>query len=255
MDNINRDVVSIITPVYNAELFLEDTVKSVLEQTYQDWEMILIDDCSSDRSRDIISKLALIDDRIVPIYSEINEGVAKSRNKGIEKAKGRYIAFLDSDDLWKPNKLEEQVKFMKSKDIEFSFTRYEFIDEDGNSFGKVISVPNKVTYNELLKYNCIGCLTVMLDIDKIGKIEMPTLKHEDFITWLSILKNDIDAYGINESLAFYRKRTGSISENKIKSATWTWNILRNVEHLNIIKALWCFMNYAFITTKKHYFKY
>ena len=252
MNNINSDIVSIITPVYNAESFLEDTVNSVLKQTYQDWEMILIDDCSTDKSREIMEKLALMDDRIVPIYSEVNEGVANSRNKGIEKAKGRYIAFLDSDDLWKPNKLEEQVKFMKSKDIAFSFTGYEFINEDGERLGKIISIPSKVTYNELLKYNCIGCLTVMIDKKKIDKVEMPTLKHEDFITWLSILKKDIDAYGINENLASYRKRTGSVSENKIKSATWTWNILRNIEKLNVIKASWCFANYAFITVKKHY---
>ena len=214
MNNINSDIVSIITPVYNAESFLEDTVNSVLKQTYQDWEMILIDDCSTDKSREIMEKLALMDDRIVPIYSEVNEGVANSRNKGIEKAKGRYIAFLDSDDLWKPNKLEEQVKFMKSKDIAFSFTGYEFINEDGERLGKIISIPSKVTYNELLKYNCIGCLTVMIDKKKVDKIEMPKLKHEDFITWLSILKKDIDAYGINENLASYRKRTGSVSEIK-----------------------------------------
>ena len=251
-ESICNDIISIITPVYNASDFLEETINSVLNQTYDNWEMILVDDCSTDNSREIIKKLSQMDDRIIPVFSERNEGVAKSRNKGILKAKGRYIAFLDSDDIWKENKLKLQIEFMKKNNIAFSFTGYDFIDENGVEFRKMVDVPSKVNYNKLLKYNSIGCLTVMIDKEIVGDIEMPSIKHEDFMTWLSILKKGIDAYGINENLASYRKRTGSVSENKIKAATWTWNILRKHERLNIVKASWCFINYAFMTVKKHY---
>ena len=163
-----------------------------------------------------------------------------------------HIAFLDSDDIWKENKLKLQIEFMKKNNIAFSFTGYDFIDENGVEFRKMVDLPSKVNYNKLLKYNSIGCLTVMIDKEVVGDIEMPSIKHEDFMTWLSILKKGIDAYGINENLASYRKRTGSVSENKIKAATWTWNILRKHERLNIVKASWCFINYAFMTVKKHY---
>ena len=251
-ESISNDIISIITPVYNASDFLEETINSVLNQTYDNWEMILVDDCSTDNSREIIKKLSQMDDRIIPVFSERNEGVAKSRNKGILKAKGRYIAFLDSDDIWKENKLKLQIEFMKKNNIAFSFTGYDFIDENGVEFRKMVDLPSKVNYNKLLKYNSIGCLTVMIDKEVVGDIEMPSIKHEDFMTWLSILKKGIDAYGINENLASYRKRTGSVSENKIKAATWTWNILRKHERLNIVKASWCFINYAFMTVKKHY---
>ena len=251
-ESICNDIISIITPVYNASDFLEETINSVLNQTYDNWEMILVDDCSTDNSREIIKKLSQMDDRIIPVFSERNEGVAKSRNKGILKAKGRYIAFLDSDDIWKENKLKLQIEFMKKNNIAFSFTGYDFIDENGVEFRKMVDLPSKVNYNKLLKYNSIGCLTVMIDKEVVGDIEMPSIKHEDFMTWLSILKKGIDAYGINENLASYRKRTGSVSENKIKAATWTWNILRKHERLNIVKASWCFINYAFMTVKKHY---
>jgi len=247
------DLVSIITPVYNAEKYLKDTIESVINQDYDNWELIIVDDCSKDGSRLIIERYMELDKRIKLISLEKNKGVAFARNTGIKAAKGRYVAFLDSDDLWLPQKLEKQISFMLEKNAYISFTAYELINESGKRLNKIINVPALVDYRRLLKENIMGCFTVIIDMEKINNIEMPIVKHEDYATWLRILKDNVKAYGLNEVLGYYRKVNNSISANKYKSAKWVWNIYRNVEKLSYFQCSYYFLNYAVRGILKHYF--
>lgn len=248
-----KDLVSVVTPVHNAEKYIETTLKSILNQTYKNLEVILVDDASKDSSREIIKKYEKIDSRVRPILLDNNVGVANARNEGIKNARGQYIAFLDSDDIWLEEKLEEQIKFMQEKDIAFSHTAYEFMDEEGNKIGKTVRVVESVGYTDLLKQNSIGCLTVVIDRNKVEKIEMPQIRHEDYATWLSILRDGNRAYGHDKVLALYRKSSNSLSGNKVKSAMWTWNIIRNVENVPLQKAVFYFSNYAIKNINKHFF--
>lgn len=249
-----KNLVSVITPVHNAEKYLEITLKSVLNQSYTDLEIILVDDASKDSSREIIKKYENIDTRVKSVLLDNNVGVAKARNEGIKKASGRYIAFLDSDDIWMENKLEEQIKFMREKNIAFSHTAYQFMDETGNKMGKPVRVVPSVGYTDLLKQNSVGCLTVVIDRSKVEKIEMPQIRHEDYATWLSILREGHRAYGLDKVLALYRKSSNSLSGNKVKAAMWTWNIIRNVEKVPLPKAVFYFSNYAIKNVNKHFLK-
>lgn len=239
-------LVSIITPVYNAERFIEETIKSVKAQTYSEWELILVDDYSTDNSNDIIMKYSKEDERIRYIKLEKNSGAAVSRNTAIANAKGRYIAFLDSDDIWYHNKLEKQINFMKREDIAFSFTSYELMKEDGTILNKVVKVPKEIDYNKYLKNTIIGCLTVVVDRFKIGDFKMPNIRsNQDMATWLYIMRDrGCNAYGLNECLAKYRLVNGSISNNKVKAAKSVWNVYRNIENLSIIKSSYVFIRYA-----------
>lgn len=205
---MEEDLISIVIPVYNSEKFLGETMKTVKEQTYKNWEIILVNDCSKDNSENIIKKYEKEDKRIKLINLKENSGAAIARNTGIENAKGKYIAFLDADDLWKKEKLEKQINFMKEKDCAFSFTGYEFADESGKGNGKVVKVPNKINYKQALKNTTISTITVMLNIDKLGKdlIKMPNQRRgQDTATWWKILKDGNIAYGLNENLSFYRR--------------------------------------------------
>lgn len=248
---MNKKLVSIITPMYNSEKYIRQTIESVLNQTYKEWEMLIIDDCSSDNSANIVNEYVQIDNRIKYIRVKENKGVSNARNVGLQQARGRFIAFLDSDDIWDYSKLENQIQFMIEKDCTITFTSYELIDEDSNKLGKVIKVPNEVRYNDLLKGNIIGCLTVMIDKSKIDfDIRMSDDRHEDYILWLSILKKSHIAYGIDKILAQYRKSYTSLSGNKIKSAIWTWNIYRNIEKISLYKSIYYFINYIINGIKK-----
>ena len=247
-------LVSVIVPVHNAEAFLKDTVDSILKQTYENLEIMLVDDASKDSSREMIKEYEVLDERVKPLILEDNVGVADARNKGIEAAKGQYIAFLDSDDIWLPTKLEEQISFMEKNNFGFTCTGYEFIDEGGTKIGKHVEVEPSVNYKDLLKQNTIGCLSVVIDREKIPNIHMPKIHHEDYVTWLSILKQGHSAYGLNKVLALYRRRATSLSGNKLKSAMWTWNILKNVEQIPLPKAVFYFSNYAIKNINKHFFK-
>lgn len=246
------DLVSVIVPVYNAKSFLGETLDSILNQTYKKIEIICIDDMSSDGSRDLIMEYASKSEKVVPLFLEKNGGVSNARNRGIEKAKGRFIAFLDSDDVWLPKKIENQIKFMRENNYGFSFTSYQFIDSDSKRLNTVVKAKEVVTYDDLLKHNAISCLTVVIDRDFIDEIKMPSIHHEDYATWLSILKKGHRAYGLNELLALYRTRSNSLSGNKIKAAGWTWNILRNEEKLGLIKSIYCFSYYAVVNVFKHF---
>ena len=246
--------VSIITPLHNSSKFISETIQSVLNQTYRDWEMIIVDDCSTDDSAEIVESFAEKDERIKLYHLKVNSGAAVARNTAIEKAKGRYIAFLDSDDLWTTTKLEEQISFMIKNNHSFTFTAYNKIDEKGKKFGE-INVPTKVNYNDLLKTCSIGCLTAIYDSKELGKIYMPLIrKRQDYGLWLRILKITPFAYAINKPLANYRVRTGSLSGNKIKAAKYQWKIYREIEKLTIIKSTWYFTTYFIHGLFKTYFK-
>lgn len=237
--------VSIITPVYNSEKFIRETIVSVLNQTYNNWEMIFIDDCSNDSSESIIKEYLNKDNRFKYIKLKKNSGVANARNIGIREAKGRFIAFLDSDDIWHKNKLETQVNYMINNNVSFCFSAYEVIDENSKIINQKI-IPSKqiISYKDILKQNVIGCLTVVIDRNSITDLEMPKIRHEDFATWIKILKSGQKAYCIDEVLASYRKTQKSLSGNKIKSALWTWYIYRKYEKISVPKSLFYFSNYA-----------
>ncbi|MCV9884745.1 teichuronic acid biosynthesis protein TuaG [Metabacillus halosaccharovorans] len=247
----NIPCVSIVTPSYNSSKYIEETVQSVKEQTFTNWEMIIVDDCSKDDTREILNKLSKEDSRIKVILLQTNSGAAVARNTAIEAARGKYIAFLDSDDLWLPQKLEKQLKFMEKNDIIFSFTKYDVMDEDGNNLNKPVSVPESIDYHGLLKNTIIGCLTVMINIEKLGKMKMPEIRtRQDFAFWLSILRKGHKAFGINETLARYRYVSDSISSNKLKAAKRNWQVYRKIEKLGFFYSVWCFINYAYNGVKK-----
>lgn len=236
--------VTIITPLYNCSQFLGETLSSVLSQTYQNWEVIMVDDCSSDNSVLIAQEFVEKDHRIKLIQLEKNSGAAVARNKAIEAATGRFIAFLDSDDLWHPEKLEKQINFMLENEVAFSYTAYEKIDENGVPF-QTMPVPKKINYNNLLKTNVIGCLTAVYDTKYLGKIYMPTnTKREDFAAWLSILKKTDCAYGMPDVLAQYRVYESQSSSKKASMAKENWRLYRDIEQLGVFKSAYYFAHYA-----------
>ena len=251
---MNDNLVSIITPVYNAERFLKYTIESVLQQEYKEGEIILVDDCSTDNSENIIKEYIKKDNRIRYIKLEKNSGAAVSRNTAIKNARGRYIAFLDSDDIWTKNKLKVQIDFMKKNNIGFSFSSYQVMTEDGVLINRIIKVPKIIDYKEYLKNTIIGCLTVVIDRKICGNFSMVNIrKNQDMATWLSILKKGNIAYGINESLGIYRLVDGSISNNKFKAAKSVWYTYRSIEKLNFIKSSYYFIAYSYNAVKKRLF--
>ena len=244
-------LVSIITPSYNSSKFIKDCVASVFSQTYKNWEMIIVDDCSKDNSKEIIKELAAKDKRIKPIFLEKNVGAAKARNVAIRQAKGKYVAFLDSDDLWNPKKLEKQLSFMYENEIAFSYTNYQFISENGEDLSNIISAPEKMTYDSYLKNTIIGCLTVIIDREKSGEFEMPNIRSShDMALWLLIMKRGFSAYGLDENLARYRIVSTSNTASKWHAAKDVWKVYRQVEKLSFIYSTWCFVWYAFNALKK-----
>lgn len=250
MENKQNPLISIITPAYNAENFISQTIESALRQTYTNWEMILVDDRSTDRTVEYIKSYQEQDDRIKLIELEENSGSAVARNTAMEAAKGQYFAFLDSDDLWTPQKLEKQLRFMQEKDIAFSFTKYVIVQEDGTETNAVTETPAYVDYDDLMKYCIIGCLTVMLDTAKIGKVEMLNIRtRQDYVLWLTLTKKGFLAYGLPEVLAKYRLVENSISSNKLKAARQNWNVYRYIEKQSLAKSIWYFSNYAFKSVK------
>lgn len=234
-----ENLVSVVTPLYNSEKFIEETIKSVLKQTYNNWEMIIVDDCSTDLGPNIVKKYSEKDLRIKYIKMDKNSGAAHCRNKAIELSKGEFIAFLDSDDLWKETKLEKQVKFMNDNQYSISFHEYEEIDENGKSLNIKIEAPKKpVTYRGYLLTNPIGCLSGMYSVKKIGKIYMPLLKkRQDTGFWLKILSTGEKAYSLKENLGFYRVRKNSLSFKKSDLLKYHWILYRKEEKLTILESL------------------
>lgn len=235
-------LVSIITPLYNSEKYIEETIESLLNQTYKNWEMLIVDDCSKDNGVEIVNEYVLKDKRIKLFRNEKNEGVSFARNKALDLAQGKYIAFLDSDDLWKKEKLEKQISFMEKNNIDLSYTGYEKINMDGSLRGE-IKVPEKLDYKELLKNCLIGFLTAIYLKEKFKIYKFKKTKAEDYIFWLEILKQVDYAYGIQESLAYYRVSNNSRSSNKLDIVRFHWKIYREYEKLNFFKAVYYYFIY------------
>jgi teichuronic acid biosynthesis glycosyltransferase TuaG len=245
-------LVSIITPIYNAEKFLEKTLESVFHQTYSNFELLLIlDKNSSDRSKEISENWAQKNARIKVFQNLPHGGVAFNRNFALSQAKGDYICFLDSDDLWEPNKLAQQVSFMQSAECDFSCTGFRKISAAGIDLKIEVIPPSIITSSSLLKNNRIGCLTVMLKKSLAQHVQFQDVMHEDMVYWLEALKMAKVAYGMPQVLACYRVVTGSRSSNKITSALGRWNILRNIEKMSLPSALYYFTHYAFTSFKKY----
>lgn len=243
--------VSIIMPAFNCEKTIELSILSVIEQDYTNWELLIVDDNSSDNTLKIIKKYSNSDERIVLFERDVNKGAGFCRNIAISEATGRYIAFLDSDDLWRNNKLSKQIDFMEKKRCSLSYTWYRKIDEEGNDKG-LIRAPLRVNYSELLKSNVIGCLTAIYDSEQLGKVYMPIIrKRQDMALWLKILSNIQYAWCLNEELAFYRERKNSLSSNKYKILFSQWNFYRNYLKLGLFKTSYYFFYYVCRALKKH----
>ena len=250
---MNDELVSIIMPVYNCEKYVEKAIKSVQLQIYTNWELIIINDGSTDDSMTKIEEqIKSIKDKVKLINLEENQGVANARNIAIDKACGKYIAYLDADDLWEKEKMHKQIKFMKTNKIAFSYTSYSRIKEDGNLL-KTVEVPEKTNYTDLLKSTMMLTSTIIIDTENIPKekMKMPNLKiTEDTQTWLNILKSGVVAYGLNENLTQYRQRKDSTSSNKIESIIGMWKVYRKYQEINISKSLYYMIFHIMNAIKK-----
>lgn len=243
-------LVSIITPSYNSSLQILETYESIKNQTYTKWEWLITDDCSTDDTFTMLQEMALNDSRIRIFKNEVNSGAAVTRNVSISNATGKYIAFIDSDDFWKPEKLERQVKWMSHNKMEMTFTHYEIVNEVGEPTGQVVDTHmevDPVSYEDMLRKKAtLGCSTVMIDRELLGDIRMPVIKTtEDYALWLSILKTGVLAYPVNRVLTSYRILPNSLSRNKIKKAKTQWTVYREFENLTLPKAIECFCFYAY----------
>ena len=246
--------VSIIMPSYNAEQYIAESIQSVMAQTYPSWELVITDDRSSDNTANIARSFSQQDPRIDFVVAEKHSGIAGTRNQCIARAKGRYIAFLDNDDLWVPEKLEKQVRFMQGHDCGFSYSEYELIKEDGTPKGKIIRTAGVIDYNKYLRNTIIGSGTIMLDREKTGPLTMPdNATSDDMALWCKILRDGHKAYPIKEVLMKYRVRSNSASANKWKAAQDVWRVYRNQEQLSVFKSLTCFVGYAFNAVIKRIF--
>ena len=245
--------VSIITPVWNSEKYIEKTIKSVQNQTYSNWEMLIVDDCSTDKTVEIVQKLSQEDERIKIFKQVTNSGAAKARNYSLRKATGRYIAYLDADDIWKPDKLEKQIAFMNRFNYGFSCTSYEVINDKGESLHKEIHMLPEVDYVGFLTNNLLQTVGIMADTDIIDKkyLIMPDIRRrQDAATWLRILKSGYKCYGLDEILAEYRRTENSLSSNKFKAAKGVWGLYRNIEKLSLPFSCYCFIRYAVLAVWK-----
>lgn len=227
-----NDLVSIIMPSYNTGRFIKETIESVLAQSYPVWELIIVDDCSTDNTDDVVNQY-LADERIRYIKNDTNSGAAVSRNRALREAKGKWIAFLDSDDLWEPDKLQKQISFMRDNDFHFSYTNYIEIDEESKANGKSVTGPKRISKHGMYNYCWMGCLTVMYDADTVGLIQIADIKkNNDYAMWLKVCKK-ANCYLLNETLARYRKRSGSISNHGyMKLIKWHYKLYREAENKN-----------------------
>lgn len=235
-----NDLVSVIMPSYNTARYIVQSIESIIAQTYSNWELIIVDDCSTDNTDEVVKKY-LGDERIKYFKNEKNSGAAVSRNKALMEAKGRWIAFLDSDDLWLPKKLEKQLNFMKCNDYHFSYTNYSEIDESGQKNGVTVSGPRKISKSGFYNYCWPGCLTVMYDADVVGLIQISDIKkNNDYAMWLKVCKK-ADCYLLNEELSLYRRgRKGSISNHETKKLIiWHYKLFREAENRGKIISVIC----------------
>lgn len=247
--NQKDDLVSIVVPVYKAEKYIEKTLQQVFAQTYENWELILVIDGEVDHSYDIIKDILAREgkeEKTKVILREKNEGPAKARNKGVQASNGRYLTYLDADDLWMPEKLQKEIDFIRKKQVGFVFTGYEFGDEEAVGTGKIVRVPETLTYKQALKNTTIFTTTVMFDTNIISKdlLQMPDVKSEDTALWWKLLRQGYVAYGLDENLAVYRRPAKSLSSNKMEAVRRIWNLYRKEEKLSVITSAYNFCFWA-----------
>lgn len=244
---MTKGLVSVIMPTYNCGRFIEETIASIQAQSYENWEIVIVDDCSTDNTRELVENMMARDGRIQYHCLSENSGAAVARTEAMKLADGEYMAFCDSDDLWMPDKLEKQLKFMSDNGYAFSCTAYEQIDEDSVSLGRVIKTVQKTDYNRLLLDCPVGNSSVMYHVDKMGKFEVPNIrKRNDDALWLQMLKKETYIWGMPEVLMRYRIRKNSISSNKLSVVKYHWILYRDIEHLSVLRSVfhigfWCFL--------------
>jgi teichuronic acid biosynthesis glycosyltransferase TuaG len=236
-------VVSIITPAYKAAQYVGETVRSVQAQTFQNWEMIIVDDESPDDTASVVQGFSDADPRI-RLIRQANTGPAMARQTALDHARGRYIAFLDADDLWLPEKLARQLAFMQAQDAVLSFTAFRRISADALVTGRLIHVPSKLGYDGLLRNTAIATSTVLIDRSRSGPIAMTKTYYDDFVLWLGILKKGHFALGYDEDLMRYRVLAHSVSRNKWRSVKMVWNTYREIEKLSVLQSALAFAGYA-----------
>lgn len=237
-------LVSIITPAYNAADLIGETIASVQEQTFDDWEMLIADDASRDETCAVVEGFAAADPRVRLTRQARNGGPAAARNAALAEARGRFICFLDSDDLWLPEKLERQLAFMAERGAAFSYTAFRRISHDGRALGRLIRVPARLDYRQLLKNTAIATLTVMIDREKTGPFRLTDCGYDDYALWLELLRRGFTAEGLQQDLARYRVVGGSVSSRRGRAIAWVWHIYRRVEGLGPLQSLWCLAHYG-----------
>lgn len=231
-----NDLVSIITPNYNCAKYIAETIDSIQAQTYKHWELLIVDDCSTDEVEKVLESYLETDERIIYLENEYNLGAALSRNKALRKAKGRWIAFLDSDDLWEPTKLEKQIRFMEENGYSFSYTMYQEMDEEGEQTGVIVSGPSRISKGGMFAFCWPGCLTVMYDANQVGLLQIEDIKkNNDYAMWLKVCKKT-DCHLLPEVLATYRRgRSGSISTQGVSTMIkWHFKLFREEERMSVL---------------------
>lgn len=246
-------LVSVITPAFNAAATIGETLRSALTQTHRDVEVLVADDCSTDDTRAIVTAMATRDPRVRLFPNTVNVGPAESRNASLLEAHGRYIAFLDADDLWMPTKLEKQLAVMRQTGAGMSYTAYRRITADGAIASPVIRVPDRIDYRAACRNTAMVTSTVLVDRAQTGHFSMPKTYYDDYACWLNLLRRGVMARAVDEELVHYRLRPGSVSRRKLYSAMKVWEVQRRVEGLALPVALLCFASYAFNAVKKYYF--
>jgi teichuronic acid biosynthesis glycosyltransferase TuaG len=245
-------LVSVVMPARNAERFIETAIRSVIDQSHARWELVVVDDASTDGTADRVAAAARADARIRLIRLDQRVGPGPARNVALAGVRGDYVAFLDSDDVWLPAKLERQLQFMRERGAAFCIHGYRMIDEHGHERGRAISVPERVDYELLLRHTIIAPVTVLLERARVGPLEMPDLpQHEDLVLWFTILKRGIVAHGMPDELARYRIVKRSASRDKLRSARRMWRVYRRIEGLSFARAAWCYSHYAWNAWRKY----
>lgn len=240
----DRPLVSIITPAWKAARYIGETIASVRAQTLSDWEHLVIDDCSPDETGQVVAEFARRDPRLRPLRTPANGGPAKARNLGLAAARGRYVCFLDADDLWRPEKLALQIERLTAADAAICYTGYRRVSFDLTRQSRVIRVPRQLTYRRLLRNTAIVTSSAMIDSDRTGPLRMTEAARDDYLLWLDLLRAGHKAVGLNRDLVQYRHVPGSVSSRQLHASGIVWQIYRQHEKLSLPMALWCFLNYA-----------
>jgi teichuronic acid biosynthesis glycosyltransferase TuaG len=241
-----KPVFSIVMPTFNSQEFVRVAVDSVIRQSISSWELLVVDDASSDETMEILQAIAREEPRVKVFRRDANGGPARARNFAIAASCGRYIAFLDSDDFWREDKLQHQLQVFERTGTPLAFSAYEKVDESGARTGRVVSVPEVVTYRQLLGATVIATCTAAYDTQRVGRVLMPDiLKRQDFGLWLRILRSGGEARATNEPLAYLRKRPGSVSSNKLSAASYVWRVYRTLEGLSLVQSAFYFAKYAY----------